>query len=670
MDNDPAILALLAAFADDVDEGVQLMQMDIAEDDVAMEDADVDLEDMPGIDMDDDDDDDLPTTADPELGGPQRGVRRARDEAGLDNDPRAQVEEEEEEEDAQPAGGMHLVDDEDDDEEEGLAGRFSEDDDEDEDEKASVGMLLPRLGTVSPTLYWREFWRTMCRMGTETTALLVRVVREGKQLTPDETHRIAVWIKYWTGYMVEFHYHGLGQVIATPTGPGGEMERMSGTSAIMCELWRLTLVLSYAKLGKLKDYRICDSPFLVKWLLDTPGIPLDCPPKEPVEPKPKTSGGTITNKQRDDYRDACIKYAERLQVFNAKRRIAVTPVLMMRQSQVQVLLQFLTARMKIIPYSDDIRHLFSVLELKTAMFFCLSMSGSQLDDKNMRADLAKEVEVAEEARRKDFHRKVRDEYAEAARQAALEQPDLEPVQEGGRYIINMDFWVFCSSYWYQIKRAIYLLEMMPRMDLEHANPEAYLPEGAVARMEAWARRSAKNQGDNFQDRLHEAADDALRHPGDEDWMRYKYPDESSNVEVILRKLRGVAYADDFNTQMEMSVDAVMNQVNSNWLSTTFVLLLFDRYMNTYKGVNWRNGYVIENAFLDEEDTHAKWTTTSEPLLVNVFSHYWLLLGGKVLPMNNIYTSLCIWMLMLRKVSERVSEGGKCEREMAGQMDQH
>ena len=47
-------------------------------------------------------------------------------------------------------------------------------------------------------------------------------------------------------------------------------------------------------------------------------------------------------------------------------------------------------------------------------------------------------------------------------------------------------------------------------------------------------------------------------------------------------------------------------------------------MNTYKGVNWRSGYVIENAFLDEEDTYAKWTTTLEPLLVNVFSHYWLL----------------------------------------------
>jgi len=131
-------------------------------------------------------------------------------------------------------------------------------------------------------------------------------------------------------------------------------------------------------------------------------------------------------------------------------------------------------------------------------------------------------------------------------------------------------------------------------------------------------------------------------------MAYKHPDESSNVDVILRKLRGEAYYDDYHAQMNMSPDAVMNQVNANWLSTTLVLMLFDRYMNTYKGVNWRNGYVIENAFLDEEDTYAKWTTTLEPLLVNVFSNYWLLFKGKVLPMNNIYTSLCVWMYMLRK----------------------
>jgi len=659
-DDDPAILALLEAFAADVEEGAQLMQMDV-EEAVA---AELELEPMPGLPRHEDDEDDPPTVGDPDLqGNPRRRLREEEDDLDSDGNPRPQQRQRVGQEDAYwededgegdpemvrrpQVQGMTLVVDEDDDSGEGLAGRFSEE--EDEDEKASEGMILPKLGSMPWNAFMLEFWRVLCRMGNETTALLGRVVRDGQQLTVEERQRIAVWIKYWTGYMIEFHYHGLGKVISTPTGPGGEMERFSGTSAMMGEIWRLTLVLNYGKLRELRDYRIIDSEFLVKWLLDLPGIPLDCPPKEPVEPKPKTDGGTVTQKQKDEYAAACTKYATRLRAFQAKRRISETPVLRMRQSQVRVLLQFLSARMKVIPYSDDIRHLFGVLELKTAMFFCLSMAGDQLDDKEMRADLAKEIEVAELSRRKEFQRKVRDEYQEAVRFAAREQPDLEPVNEAGRFIVNRDFWVFCASYWYPFKRALYLIEMMPRMNLQHADhPERYLPEGALARMEAWARRSAKNQGDNFQDRLGEAAESAMRFPGDEDWMDYKNPDEG-NIEVILRKLRGEAYYDDFHTQLNLSPDAVMNAVNINWLSTTFVLLLFDRYMNTYKGVNWRSGYVIENAFLDEEDTHAKWTTTLEPLLVNVFSHYWLLFKGKVLPMNDIYQSLCIWMFMLRKV---------------------
>lgn len=652
MDNDPAILALLEAFAQDVEEGAQLMEMDAQE---AQEDPEI--EEMP----DPSDDDDPPTPHDPELDGQPRGVRRPREEPVPGADEDAYWQDEYGDGDANmvrlrpmPQGAAMAVGNEDDDDwdSDERAGRFSDDEEEegDEDERASEGMILPRLNPKSWNLYMLEFWRVLCRMGTETTSLITRVVREGQKLSPEERHRISVWIKYWTGYMIEFHYHGLGQVISTPTGPGGEMERISGTSAMMCEIWRLTLVLNYENMGKLRDYKISDSPFLVEWLLDSSGVPLDCPPKQPVEPKPKTDGGTVTQKQRDDYQEACVKYAARLSIFNAKRRISETPVLRMRQSQVRILLQFLAAKMKLIPYSDDIRHLFSVLELKTAMFFCLSMAGSQLDDKNMRADLAEEIKVAEEARQVDFKRKVQDEYIEAARQAAAEQPDLEPVNEGGRYIVNRDFWIFCTSYWYPFKRAMYLLEMMPRMNLERGDrPESYLPEGAVARMEAWARRSATNQGDNFQDRLAEAADDSMRYPGDDEWMRYKYPDESTNVDVVLKKLRGEAYYDDYHTQLDMSPTAIMNQVNTNWLSTTFVLLLFDRYMNTYKGVNWRSGYVIENAFLDEEETHDKWTTTLEPMLVNVFSHYWLMFKGKVLPINNIYTSLCVWMYMLRKV---------------------
>jgi hypothetical protein len=220
MENDPAILALLEAFAADVEEGAQLM--DLAEDDMG-------LEEMPGIGAadEDDDDDDPPTQADPELQGQpaaQRGVRRPREEppegaAPVDED--AYWNDNDGEGDANVIhrrhlrAGMALVDEDDDGE--GLAGRFDDDDDDDdvdEDERASEGMILPKVDpSVSWNLYMLEFWRVLSRMGTETTALIGRIVRDGQPLSVEDRHRISVWIKYWTGYMIEFHYHGVGRII-------------------------------------------------------------------------------------------------------------------------------------------------------------------------------------------------------------------------------------------------------------------------------------------------------------------------------------------------------------------------------------------------------------------------------------------------------------------------
>ncbi len=69
--------------------------------------------------------------------------------------------------------------------------------------------------------------------------------------------------------------------------------------------------------------------------------------------------------------------------------------------------------------------------------------------------------------------------------------------------------------------------------------------------------------------------------------------------------------------------------------------------------------MVENCFLDEEETYVKWTTTEEPLLANVFSHYWLLLCGKVLPIYNVYVSLCMWMQMLRKTRKKAELPEDC-----------
>lgn len=529
--------------------------------------------------------------------------------------------------------------------------------DEPEPEEHVGGMVLPKVELADIDVYNRELWRVISRMGAETTRLLVHVVQQGGELSGLERYQCGVWVKYWTSYVVENHYAVLGTVITTPTGPGGLPEKMSATAAMTIEIWRLKLILAYPRLSELRNYCIADSDFLRRWLIDTPGPPLDCPPKAPVEPKPKSSGGIVTQKELDDYAEALDKYKVAMHKFEGERRIVDTPVIKMRQSQARHLLQFLTERMKIVPYHEDVRELFHVLELKMAMFYCSTMPGMQLDEVKYRSDLSTERDKAEMARRTDLDTiEVRKEYAEAVKKAAAEQPALAPVDERGRYTVNRDFWFFSACYWHPIQRALYMVEMFPRMQLERGDrPESYLKPGAVDRMSAWCMRMAKQQGDNFQDRLEDTANEALRHEGDTEWFNYRHPGEANNPDVILRLVRGEPYYDDYHTQLNLSPEAVLSQVDVNWLSSCFVIRLFDRYMDTNRQTKWRDGYVIENCWIEDDDVYEKWTSTKEPMLVNIFSNYWLLLDCKVLPINNVYVALCLWMLMLRKTRAQAGE---------------
>lgn len=125
------------------------------------------------------------------------------------------------------------------------------------------------------------------------------------------------------------------------------------------------------------------------------------------------------------------------------------------------------------------------------------------------------------------------------------------------------------------------------------------------------------------------------------------------------QVRGEAAYEDQHAVTGLSSTAILDHVNVSWLSTSYVVDLFDRYMRTYKGTNWSDGYVIPNAFIDDHETMDKWQITREPLLIQVFSNYWLLMDGKVLPMNNIYIVLCMWLSAIRKTRRNACVPADC-----------
>ncbi len=199
-----------------------------------------------------------------------------------------------------------------------------------------AGMKLPKVIIRSKeerNLYFRQFFRTMCRCGDETYRLLEKVIVHKQQLSPTERHNLQTWSTYFHSYLVEHYYDILGSVEETPTGPGGAKEQSTGAMCLSVEIWRMKLLLNYHRLASLKDWKIRDSPFLVEWLLETPGVRLDHPPKEPILKTQKD--GSTTQKQRDDHKEAVNKFRQAMAIFEAQKKIDTIPVLQLKQTQVR-----------------------------------------------------------------------------------------------------------------------------------------------------------------------------------------------------------------------------------------------------------------------------------------------------------------------------------------------
>ncbi len=537
-------------------------------------------------------------------------------------------------------------------------------DEDDEPEEHAAGMILPSIVLTHEEVYFRSFYQVICAMGTETTRLLNQLLVEKKPLTSPDRARCNAWVKYWTAYMVENHYTILGRVMVLPLGEGGAVERISGTSCMMWELFRLKLILSHHMLHQLRDWKIRDSPFLVQWLLETPGIDLDPKPIKPEDLKENAGPGAV-----EKYEKAMRIYEEESHKFRNNKLLADTPILLMKQSQAKHVVQFITSRLEIIPYHKDIRQLIDLLELKTSMFFCRTMPPVLMDVTNMRTDMRLEADKFARQLEAEIQSRINTgaerlaEYQEAMQQAIDErrrESELPTMPGAGRFTINRDYLIFCSCYFYPLVRAMYYAESFPRLELERAHDVAsYLPVGAVQRMEAWCRRLAKGQGDKYLDRLEDVAAESLVHHGDMEWLTYRHPDESTNVAVVLRKVRGEHAYLDYHAQTGLSSAVLLDQVGRCWTSNLYVMYLFDRYLSTYKGTNWMAGYVIDSKFIDEDETRDKWMITREPMLITIFSNFWLLLDRKVLQIDCPYTALCMWMLSIRRTRKNAGMPKDC-----------
>lgn len=450
------------------------------------------------------------------------------------------------------------------------------------------GFNLPKKHPQEPLeQYQMKVMKKIRSMGGKTTRALKKVLTDGEVLGINERDVFRRTLDRWEAYLVE-NYRYLGRLSMWPVGPDGTEVYHSIAMSLYWEISRMRVLIHKDDFPHLVEWKLSDHEHLVESL---------------------GSAGRVVDGD--------------------------IGVMMYTQEEIRTTIFNLVEVINMIPYTEHFKEFVNLIDLKCSTFLCQTMSGTIINDQKFRMvqDMrpgSKPIKkkIVHEDENGDYMEEIVDEWSESDK----------------RCLFNRDFWIFCTIYMTKIRRRFYYQSMIPQMDLQRPTL-SYLPDQAIDRLKDWCTKLAVGLADNFDDRYKANCRQGYNFDGDKQWYDYKFPMSSRTVEAQVRKLRPET-AVSFFSEDNVSRRSVINMTNQSYSACIFIIDLVDRYFRIYKDLNWRDGYVIFNE--DIEESFDKLTTSKEPFLVQVFSSFWVYLGGKVLVADSIYAAICLWFLCVRK----------------------
>lgn len=220
---------------------------------------------------------------------------------------------------------------------------------------------------------------------------------------------------------------------------------------------------------------------------------------------------------------------------------------------------------------------------------------------------------------------------------------IVPVSEGN-YMPNRDYFTFTTIYFHTIQRRVFFYDITQKCDLDSP-----LPKGSIERTEQWIEEIAESLGsEGYEDCYSRSCEEAYVFPGDREWFCYRFPDMPIQTGPILdcfRKNYSRSYYSEYRTSKE-SVFAVVNQTShAGHCARFFVLNCVDHYMRTQLNLPWRDGFVIENGAI--EGTKIRLFRNHAPYMLQLCSRFWVYHNGKIIPRDNIFESLAIWLYICK-----------------------
>ena len=228
-----------------------------------------------------------------------------------------------------------------------------------------------------------------------------------------------------------------------------------------------------------------------------------------------------------------------------------------------------------------------------------------------------------------------------------EERSAEDVDPTTQCTPSYSYFVWCSFYFGAIMRRIYYWENLKKNLIR---PKIFMVDGELQRCQDAIALIAEQLGeDAFEDIYADTCDEAYAIPGDSEWFAYRYPAKQPAMGNILYGIRPelrARYWKEAHVTLE-TVLAASRQPQPRYFMRTsqiFVINVLDAYLRT-TNVMWRNAAVVSQEGI--ELSVWKLSRPTCPVLLQVFSRWWVYHDLFYQPCDDIYEALVVWFRILR-----------------------
>jgi hypothetical protein len=335
----------------------------------------------------------------------------------------------------------------------------------------------------------------------------------------------------------------------------------------------------------------------------------ECPP-----PKMGPEGVVAEDSGEDGDRERIAATQQRM------KRLWQRPILDAAQSEVRLLVLFLTQQLRQLPTRNAVlmaeyRRVFSLVWVRIAALCNQTWPASELDEEEMRQPIAG---------------------------SAADKP---------QFAFNRNFAMFCYLYMSEIQRCFF------HHDLLLLNRAIPVPHASALgeRVFAWLSRVVNAYADDaFEDMFTtRAVPEGYHFVGDDDWFRYAYPTNVPSRGACITEIRPHLYR-SFYSEANLSKRVVLaNAKHGDYVSALFVLQALHEYLRIHTPrVSWLDGCVVDGTNGIEQSAYLLLNRLC-PVLIQVVSFFWVYCPGReegdrpsIHVCDSVYEAIGVWFWVL------------------------